>query len=179
MPLANQRFARGDDRCFRLRRMPRRNCLFPRGASGTACTMGGSSAGATAGSTMAIGGSSSTSATSAKSVSVTGATGSSSCGTSFSARRLADPSAGRRRFNTSTRPIGVSMRSGAASSDRSSARCSSGGLTRRTRTGVFEAASRRVMAAGESEMRWFESIGPRCSRRTRIVRPVSSEVTST
>ena len=85
------------------------------------------------------------------------------------------------RSSTATSDLGVSIRSGADCPLRSAARSGSGGLTRRTRTGVLVSPVRPscIAAPGESSIRRSLTIGPRLSTRTRMVRPLSSEVTST
>ena len=49
---------------------------------------------------------------------------------------------------------------------------------RRTRTGALSLAPSCAAAPGDSAIRLLSLIGPRRSTRTRIVRPVVSEVTS-
>ena len=83
------------------------------------------------------------------------------------------------RRSTLTSEIGVFMRAGACPPPRSAARSCSGGLTRRILIAVWSAlAPNCAAAAGESAISFAPVIGPRSVTRTRIVRPVSSEVTS-
>ena len=93
--------------------------------------------------------------------------------------RLAAPVAGRFFFRTARSESGVSRRAGTDSPARSFARSNSCGLTRRTRTGAPSATPNCACAPCDRPMIRCDVMGPRRSTRARIVRPVSSAVSST